>query len=89
MSNTYLMSFERREPSHVDLARKQHLPVMLISAQPPNSAHACLHLSKLVLQMRQPPVDLVSSDMPPSPSCATVVTSAWLKSFWLWVLPHQ
>ena len=89
VSATYFVSPVRCEPLHVDLARKQHLPAMLISAQPPNAAHACVHLAKLVLQMRQPAFRLLSYAMLPSPRCATVVTSAWIKSFWLWVLPHQ
>ena len=88
---TYLVSPVRCEPLHVDLATKQHpFGAMLISAQPSNAAHACLHPSKLVLQMRHPDAGLLSNTMLlPRPSWATLATSAWSKSFSLWVLPHQ
>ena len=76
-SPTYLVSFVRFVPLHADLAMKQQfLLVMLISAQPPNSAHACLHLSKLVLQMRHPPWSFESKAIFPSPSCLIAAASS-------------
>ena len=90
----YFVSSCRLEPSQCVRAKKQQPAVLtLISAHSPSSSHACLHGSRLDWHSRQPlpslPDSLKLSSLAESPALISVVASAEVYMFSLWVFPHQ